>query len=115
MTAIHSILRTVRKQVGLYEDDTSFDTDLLMHINTYFQALNEIGIGPAEVFEVNDESSLWTDFTKDTNIPVAPVKTYICSKVKLAFDPPANANITQSIQRVIEEAEWRLSILVNKA
>ena len=115
MKAIFSILRTVRKLVGLYEDDTSFDTDLLIYINTAFQALNEIGIGPEEVFSVEDESTLWTDFTKDTIIPVDPVKTYVCNKVKLAFDPPANTNITQSIQRVIDEAEWRLSILVNKA
>ena len=115
MKALFSILRTVRKLVGLYEDDPSFDTDLLIYINTAFQALNELGVGPEECFSVEDESALWSDFVKDTTIPVAPVKTYVCNKVKLAFDPPANAQITQSIQNTINEAEWRLSILVNKA
>ena len=115
MTAIFSILRTVRKLVGLYEDDPSFDTDLLIYINTAFQALQELGVGPENGFSVVDESTLWSEFVEGTTIPVDPVKTYVCGKVKLAFDPPANAQITQSIQNTINEAEWRLSILVNKA
>ncbi len=107
-----SILRTVRKHVGLYENDTSFDEDLIIHINTAFQALTQMGVGPAEGFEISDDTALWSDFTGNT-IALNPVKTVVCQKVKLAFDPPANAQITQSIQNTIAETEWRLHVEVN--
>lgn len=109
-----SILRTVRKLVGVHEDDPSFDEDLIIHINTAFQALTQMGVGPTDGFEIANDTALWSDFTGNT-IALNPVKTVVCQRVKLAFDPPANAQITQSIQNTINEAEWRLSILVNKA
>lgn len=107
-----SILRTVRKMVGLYEDDDSFDTDLIIYTNNAFQALKQIGVGPYDGFSISDSSSTWNDFTGGA-IALEPVKTYVCCKVKLAFDPPANQNITQSITNVMNEAEWRLSVEVN--
>ena len=38
------------------------------------------------------------------------VKSYIGYKVRLLFDPPSNSSITESINRVISELEWRLNV-----
>lgn len=39
------------------------------------------------------------------------VKTYICSKTKLLFDPPNNSAALTALNNIIAEYEWRISIL----
>lgn len=43
-----SILTSIKKLLGIGEDDTSFDTDILLHINSTFSVLTQLGIGPKE-------------------------------------------------------------------
>jgi hypothetical protein len=105
------ILITIKKMLGIPEDDTAFDEDILVNINSCFMALHQIGVGPEEVFSVEvedeDDETTWSDFM-DEPATYSAVKTYIYLKVKLAFDPPATSFVLESIFRQLGEWEWRL-------
>ena len=103
-----SILISIKKVLGLGPDDREFDSDIIMHINTVFVTLNQIGVGPASGFVISDDTSMWNDFT-DGNLNIENVKTYIYFKVKLMFDPPMGSIVTDSINRMASELEWRLA------
>ena len=45
-----SILTSVKKLLGITEECTDFDADLIMHINSVLMILTQIGVGPSEGF-----------------------------------------------------------------
>lgn len=103
-----SILNSIKKLLNISKDDTSFDTDIIIHINSVITSLLQIGIGK-ENFRVVDKDTKWTDYiSNDKSIDY--IKTYIYLKVKMVFDPPANGSIMQSFNETIKELEWRLHI-----
>ena len=84
-----SILISTKKILGIAEDYTVFDLDIITHINTAFSTLTQLGVGPADGFMIEDDSALWTDFDPvDDNLNYNAVKSYVFLKVKVAFDPP---------------------------
>lgn len=109
-----SILTSIKKVLGIYEEDTSFDADLIMHINSVFMILRQMGIGPAYGFVIQDSYYSWSDFLSD-NILLESVKTYMALKVRLIFDPPASSTIIEAMNRTISELEWRLNAQVDYA
>lgn len=102
-----SILTSIKKLLGITQECTDFDPDIIMHINTVIMILNQLGVGE-EGFQIYDDSSKWEDFIDLENF--AAVKSYIHLKVKLMFDPPLNSAIIESIKESIRELEWRLNI-----
>ena len=105
-----SILTSIKKLLGIEEDDTSFDLDVLIHINTAFAILNQLGVGPNDgIFA--DESTLWAAVLADNKFLV-PAKSYVFLKVKLLFDPPLSSAAIESMNKLIAEFEWRLTVLV---
>ena len=107
-----SILTSIKKLLGIEEEYTQFDSDIIMHINTVFLNLTQLGVGPAEGFLIEDDSATWDDFISDSN-QLQAVKTYVYLKVKLMFDPPLSSSVTESINRIISELEWRLNVAVD--
>ena len=106
-----SILTSVKKLLGIPEDYDPFDKDVVMHINTAFFSLNQIGVGPPNGFVISDKTTTWSEYLTDsTNLEA--VKSYIYLKVRLLFDPPTSSIITESINRQITELEWRLNVAV---
>jgi len=105
-----SILTSVKKVCGVAELDTSFDVDLVLHINSVLATLNQLGIGPSEGFAIEDATSLWEDFL-DTDTRYNPAKTYVCLRVRLLFDPPSTSYLITAHQDQIRELEWRLNVL----
>lgn len=103
-----SILTSIKKLLGISEDDESFDTELCMHINSIFTVLNQLGVGPEEGFYISDNSKEWTDFTPYKNIEL--IKTYVYLKVRLLFDPPQNSFLVDSIEKQCMEYECRICI-----
>lgn len=87
-----SILTSIKKLLGLSKDYVVFDTDIIMHINTVFVILNQLGVGPSEGFKIVDDLATWNMFTNDVN-NLESIKTYIYLKVKLLFDPPLNSSL----------------------
>ena len=103
-----SILNSIKKILGLSDTYTAFDVDIIMHINSVFSVLTQMGIGPSEGFSIEDALDEWTDFMAESNA-YNLVRSYIALKVRLVFDPPSNSFLISAVQKQIEEYEWRLS------
>lgn len=104
-----SILISIKKLLGIHEDDENFDTDIIIHINSVLFVLCQLGVGPIKAFSINDESETWEDFLGEGYPEFELVKTYIYLKVKTIFDPPSNSAVLTAIQNQINEFEWRLN------
>lgn len=103
-----SILSTIKKMLGIEDDYTHFDTDIIIHINTIFTILNQLGVGPPEGFSITDNTSKWADFKVHGSME--SIKTYIYLRVRLLFDPPSNSFLVEAIKNQIQELEWRLNV-----
>ena len=106
---MESILTSIKKMLGIAEEYTHFDADLIMHINSVFAILTQIGVGPSEGFSIEDDTDVWTDFIQD-NKRLESVKSYTYMKVKLLFDPPLSSSVIESMNRIISELEWRIQV-----
>lgn len=104
-----SILEDIREGVGLSFDDTSFDTELTMYINTAIGKLNQNGIGRFLVVQ-NDEQT-WEDLQDplqtEGNKYFQMVPQFIKLDTKLLFDPPPPSNV-QYHSSSIDQLLWRL-------
>ena len=107
-----SILTSIKKMLGVAEDYTEFDEDIITHINSVFLNLTQLGVGPEEGFMIENDTAVWEDFIVDS-IQLQAVKTYMYLKVKLLFDPPLSSSVTESFTRMIAELEWRLNVAVD--
>lgn len=104
-----SILHTTKKALGIDADYDAFDHEIIMHINSAFATMTQLGIGPKDGFMIEDANALWTDFIG--NRPVAnSVKSLMYLKVRLIWDPPATSFVLTSIENQIRELEWRLNV-----
>lgn len=108
-TLIDSILNSIKDAVGVEETETAFDAQLLMHTNSVFFTLYQLGIGPKTPFRIEDDSSTWSDF--DAIEDVELVRSYVELKVRLLFDPPATATMYDAFDKQCKELEWRLTIV----
>lgn len=104
-----SILTSIKKLLGITEDCTDFDIDIVMHINSVFSVLTQLGVGPSEGFVIEDDKDTWDEYISD-NPKLNMVKTYVYQKVRLAFDPPTNSTVLASLERMIQELEFRLKV-----
>lgn len=103
-----SILKTVKKLVGVEDEYTVFDTDLIVHINTALMSLIQLGVGPSTGFVVTGTMETWKQFLgSDRDFQGA--LTYVYLKVKLIFDPPATSFAIESMNKVLADLEWRLN------
>lgn len=107
-----SILLSVKKLLGIDANYTIFDPDVIIHINTAFAILNQLGVGPEEGFMIEGEDTVWDDYITDYNFTM--VKTFIFLKVRLLFDPPSNSFLLESMNRQLDELTWRLEVEANK-
>lgn len=107
-----SILQSVKKSCGVPAEYTQFDPDFIMHINTVFMILMQMGVGPEKGFRIEDESAVWEDFITSDDVNLESVKTYMGLKVRLLFDPPSGSAHMEAIKQAIAELEWRLNFEV---
>lgn len=103
---METILNTIKKLLGIQQEYEYFDEDIMIHINTAFATLNQLGVGPAEGFYMDDKTALWDDYI--TSINMQMIKSYIYLKVRILFDPPTSSVLMDSMNRSIAELEWRL-------
>jgi len=107
-----SILDSVKSYLGIMADDTAFDTDILMAINAIMAVLNQLGVGPSDVFVVNGSEQTWSDLLGEE--PVGGVREYVNLRVKMLFDPSTNNQIMDALKEQIAEFEWRILAEVDK-
>lgn len=109
---MESILTSIKKLLGIAEDYTHFDPDIIVHINSAFSVLTQLGVGPTEGFSIEDDQSVWSDFVTDDS-KIKFIKTFIHLKVKLYFDPPLSTAVIESTNNLIKELEWRIQVAVD--
>lgn len=111
MEITESILTSIKKLLGIDAAYPHFDPDLIMHINSVFSILTQMGVGPANGFSIKGADEKWADFIgKEDLNKFSLVKSYMHLKVKLLFDPPLGSAVIESINRQIREFEWRLVV-----
>jgi hypothetical protein len=106
-----SILLSTKKILGIAADYTVFDLDVITHINSAFSTLTQLGVGPAEGFMIEDETSEWSEFLgDDPDKQFNAVKTYVFLRVRQLFDPPTTSYLISAVDQQIKELEWRLNV-----
>lgn len=108
----NSILTSIKKLLGVSSEYDAFDTDIIIHINSVFMVLNQLGVGPEEGFVITGSDEVWGEFTSN-KLSIESVKTYIFLKVKLLFDPPLNSTVLKSYEDQINQLEWRLNVAID--
>lgn len=111
---INSILDSVKKVLGLDAGYAVFDPDIVMHINSVFFTLNQLGVGPADGYAITGSEETWDAFL-GADPRLNAVKSYTYLRVRLMFDLPANSFTTTAIQEQVKEYEWRLNAYAENA
>lgn len=104
-----SILDSVKKVLGFDPTYTAFDIDVIIHINSVFSDLCDLGIGPTTGFSITDNTAQWSDFL-GTDLTLDRVKSYMFLRVKMIFDPPVSGFAIDAIKQQIQQFEWRISV-----
>lgn len=107
-----SILTSIKKLLGLDDAYTAFDLDIIIHINSAFSNLTQLGVGPVEGFMIEDKEPKWEDYFGDEvdDLELNRVKTYIGLKVRIWFDPPTTSYAIAAVNDEITQLEWRMNI-----
>lgn len=106
---MESILTSIKKFLGIDAEYEHFDPDIIMHINSVFMDLWQLGVGPYEGFTIEDDTSTWEDFLQGSD-KFNAVKSYMELRVKLLFDPPSSSAVIEAYKREIDKWEWRLNV-----
>lgn len=103
-----SILDSIMKLLGPEGDYDHFATDIAIHINSAFERLCDLGVGPiAEPFYIESNDEKWIDF--QTTQPLRRIKRYIYLYVKVIFDPPSSSYVLDSYNKEIDKLEWLMN------
>lgn len=107
-----SILNSIKKLLGPDSSYTVFDPDIIIHINSVFSVLHQLGVGPSEGFSISGDTETWSDFIGDDK-RLNDVKTYVYIKVRMVFDPPSSSFVLKNLEDLSKELEWRLNVAVD--
>jgi hypothetical protein len=108
-----SILDSIKKVLGLAPDYDAFDSDIVMHVNSIFATLQQLGVGPAGGFSIEDNTATWDTFLADARVNM--VRSYMFLRVKFMFDPPDGRYSIAAMEAQMHEFEWRLNVLAEGA
>jgi hypothetical protein len=105
-----SILISTKKILGIGQNYTQFDMDVITHINSVFSIANQLGVGPTDMFVIEDEKALWSEFDVPSN-QLNLVRTWLFLRVRMLFDPPTTSFLIEATNNQILEYETRLSYM----
>lgn len=106
-----SVLASTKKLLGIQDEYTEFDQEIIMNINSVLGKVYQLGV-TKEAKIIEDREATWTDIIGDRK-DLEIIKTYIYKNVKLAFDPPSSSFVLQSLKEQIAEEEFRLSAVTD--
>lgn len=111
-----SILKSIKKLLGISPDYAHFDPDIIMYINSAFMVLTQIGVGPPNGYVIEDDKDQWDDFIvkEEERLKLQSIQSYVYLKVKMVFDPPTSTAVLESMNSMIKELEWRLNAAADK-
>ena len=102
-----SVLSSTKQMLGISPEDTSFDVNVIMSINTALTILMDLGLTEVEDQIVTSDTMTWDELLGGRT-DIEYVKTYVYQKVKMIFDPPTSTAAIDAMQRSISELEWRI-------
>lgn len=106
-----SILESIKNSLGINKEITVFDQDIVMHINSVFSTLNQLGVeSSVNTYRISGSDETWTSYFGDNNTLVDMIKEYTYLKVRIVFDPPTSSFVLDSIKAQAQELEWRINI-----
>lgn len=105
---MNNVLQTIKKVLGIANEDSSFNQDLILYINSTIGILDQLGISDRIITQVIDIDTTWSEVFGETD-DLEIVKTYIGFRVKSMFDPPTNSAAIEALNRMISEFEWRIN------
>lgn len=105
-----SILKSTKQILGIPDDDSGFDLEILTHINTALSTLNQMGVGPSLGLQVEDENPKWSDFVPEGKLVLRNMcKDFVYLSVRQVFDPPNTSYLVKAQQDQIEQLGWRIN------
>lgn len=106
----NSILKSIKTALSVEEADDSFDNEIVMHINSVFSDLQQMGLGPANGFMIEDDSEVWETYTLSVNA-INSVRSYMYLRVRVVFDPASlSPALLTAYQAEIAKSEFRLNV-----
>lgn len=101
-----SIFDSVKDYLGPSDEDTHFDGQIMEQINSTFQILHQLGIGPKAGFYIDDADTTWSEYLTN-GVFLHSIKSYMQKRVKIALDPPTSSFVLEAMKEQIKEFEWR--------
>lgn len=104
-----AILTDVKKHIGgISEDNTDFDSDILMWVNGAFSKITRVGAGPETGFRVT-ESTAWEDFPADVKM-ISAIQDFVTLDVKIAFDSTTLPSfVLSTMEKQRDEYLWTIN------
>lgn len=102
-----SILGDVKEAVGIVPEYTEFDKQLIIHINSVFSTLHQLGVGPVEGFSIDGPNEEWDEYVDSARFNF--IRSYMIMKVHVMFDPPTSSIAMEQLNKQIAEYEWRIT------
>ena len=110
-----SILKSVKLDLGIKDDYTHFDQEIINDINSVFPAIRQLGVNAPAGFSIADDTTVWTDYISSGDV-LNMVKRYVSMKVRLMFDNSTlSGTVKEVLERQIQEFEARISYEVDPA
>lgn len=103
-----SILDSIKNMLGINEEDTNFDRELIIYINGALMIMSQLGVG-TDGYLISGRDDTWEDFMGDRE-DLELVKSAVYLRVRLIFDPPQNSFLVDAINKQIVEYDWRIEI-----
>ena len=105
-----SILNDTKKVLGYDPSYTVFDQDIILFINSALATLNQLGVGPAGGYAIEDATPTWEALI-GTDMRQNSVKSYVYFSVRMAHDPPTTSYLITAMKEQKTELESRLMML----
>jgi hypothetical protein len=100
-----NILQSIKKNLGIVQECTDFDQQVLSYINSACSILHQLGVGPEEGIDV-DEDTEWSVIVTQPRFNF--IKSFVTLKVRLLFNPPVSSFALNEMTKEVDELEWRI-------
>lgn len=106
-----SVFESIKERIGgieIYGD--SFDSDILLAINSSFTVLHQLGIDDknGKPIRIENQDQKWSDFLDLTRYEF--IKDFVFIRTKIIFDPPSNSSVLSSLKEQLDELTWRIEV-----
>ena len=107
MAKYDSILESVKLYSLVPQETKIYDAQLIDLINSQFNTVKQLGVGPLNGYVITDDSDTWED-TGISDPLLSAVIDYVKIAVNLKFDPPQNSYLVNLKKEQLDELTWRI-------